>query len=105
MPVVILGWEMAPSGQGDDLPAAHAAVEPGIGCGLVRSVDGVKGRAATVVQVLTAILIVTLRMTAGTFRLFIRVMDSNSLAMVQLARDDIPAILRVVAGAFLQLRI
>jgi hypothetical protein len=100
MPVVILGREIAPSGQGDDLPAAYAAVEPRIGCGLVRSVDGVKGGAAMIVQVLAGILLITLRMMAGTFRLIIHVIGSNALAMVQLAGDDIPAILRVVAGAF-----
>jgi hypothetical protein len=100
MPVVILGREMASSGQSDDLAAAHAAVEPGIGCGLVRIVDGVKGRAAMIVQVLAGILLTILRMMAGWLQLRVRLINSNALAMVQLAGDDIPAILGMVAGAF-----
>ena len=100
MPVVILGREMAPSGQGDDLPAAYTAVEPRIGCGLVRIVDGVIGGAARVVRMLAGIFRTTLRRMAGSFRLRVRVIGSNALAMVQVGRNDVPAILGVVAGAF-----
>ena len=100
MPVVILGRETAPSGHGDDLPAAYAAVEPRIGCGLVRIVDGVKGRAAIVVRMVARTLLTTLRRRGGWLQLRVRLMGGHSLAMVQIAGDDIPAIFGVVAGAF-----
>jgi|GEM_PF-5810917 len=103
--MVILGWEMAPSGQGDDLPAAQAAVEPGKGRGLVRIVDGVEGRAARIVRVLAGIFRTTLRRMAGSFQLMVRVMGGHSLTMVQVGGNDIPALLGVVAGAFTQLHI
>ena len=100
MPMVILGWEVAPSGQGDDLPAAQAAVETGIGHGLVGIVGGVKGRAAMVVRMLAGIFRTNLWRMAGSFGVIVRAAGGSALAMVQLAGDDIPALFRVVAGAF-----
>ena len=56
MPVVVLGWKFAASGQGDDFPAAETPVETGIGRVLIGIVDGVEGRTATG-RVITGLLV------------------------------------------------